>query len=52
MKHKLLSINKIVRRRTNETITEVRNITGTMANMSKETLKQAKALMKKLVPES
>ncbi|GAU79911.1 transposase [Fusibacter sp. 3D3] len=52
MKHKLLSINKIVRRRTNETITEVRSITGTMANMAKETLKQANTMMKKLVAES
>lgn len=52
MKYKLLSINKIVRRRTNDTIKEVREITGTMANMAKETLKQAQAMMKKLVPES
>ncbi|MEW5897500.1 MAG: ISNCY family transposase [Nanoarchaeota archaeon] len=52
MKRKLLTINKMVRRRTNETITEVRNITGTMANMAKETLKQAQSMMKKLVCES
>ena len=52
MKRKLLTINKMVRRRTNETITEVRNITGTMANMAKETLKQAQSMMKKLICES
>lgn len=52
MKYKLLSINKIVRRRTNETLKEVREITGTLANMAKKTLKQAQSMMKKLVPES
>lgn len=41
MKRKLLSINKIVRRRTNETIVEVRNITGVMADMASETVHQA-----------
>lgn len=52
MKQTLLSINKIIRRRTNETIKEVRDITGKMAVMAKETLKQATALLKTLVPET
>lgn len=52
MKCKLLSINKIARRRTNETIAEVRSITGTMADMAKETLKQAQSMLKTLIPET
>jgi IS5 family transposase len=52
MKRKLLSINKIVRRRTNETIVEVRNITGVMADMASETVHQANLMIKKLIPES
>ena len=52
MKCKLLSINKIVRRRTNETIAEVRAITGTMADMAKETLKRAQSMLKTLIPET
>ncbi|MBF4696112.1 hypothetical protein [Fusibacter ferrireducens] len=52
MKEKLLNINKIVRRRTNETIQEVRSITGTMAEMAKDTLAQANKVLKTLLPES
>ena len=52
MKCKLLSINKIVRRRTNETIAEVRVITGTMADMAKETFKRAQSMLKTLIPET
>ncbi len=40
MKRKLLSINKIVRKRTQETKVEVRKITGQMADAAKVTLKK------------
>lgn len=52
MKFKLLSINKIVRRRTNETIAEVRKITDSMADMAQLAIKQSKSMLKKLVTES
>ncbi|QUH25898.1 hypothetical protein [Serpentinicella alkaliphila] len=52
MKQRLLNINKIVRRRTEETLKEVRNISGSMAELAKEVIKQAKSMTKKLIPEN
>jgi len=52
MKEKLQSIGKAFRRRTNDAVKEVRQITGEMAEIAKEAVKQAEDLVRKLVPES
>jgi IS5 family transposase len=49
---KLLSINKVVRRRTAETFKEVRQITGEMAAIAKEVAKKARKFAEKLIPET
>ncbi len=46
MKRKILRINKLVRRRINETIVEVRSITGVMTDMASETVYQANLMIK------
>lgn len=52
MRIKLLSINKVVRKRTAETFKEVRQITGEMADIAKEVVKKARKFVEKLVPET
>lgn len=52
MKQKLLSITKVIKRRTNETLTEVRKITGEMAEIAKSTLKDTLKYAEKLRPET
>jgi IS5 family transposase len=52
MKDHLLSINKVLRRRTEDARTEVRKITGHMAVEAREVLTQACRLAKKLIPET
>jgi IS5 family transposase len=48
----LLSINKVLRRRTEDARTEVRKITGHMAVEARKVLTQACRLAKKLIPET
>ena len=52
LRQKLLHINKVVRRRTNETYKEVRKITGDMAAIAKEISKKARKFAEKLIPET
>ncbi len=48
----MLSISKVLHRRTEETLDQVRAITGKMSGVAREVVKKAKALVKRLVPES
>jgi len=52
MKDHLLSINKVLRRRTEDARTEVRKITGQMAEEARKVLAQTDRLAKKLIPET
>lgn len=52
MKNHLLSINKVLRRRTDDVRTEVRKITSQMAEEARKVLTQTDRLAKKLVPET
>ncbi|WP_190014294.1 ISNCY family transposase [Geosporobacter subterraneus] len=52
MKDHILSINKVLRRRTDDTRKEVRKITGQMAIEARKVLAQADRLAKKLIPET
>lgn len=52
MKRKLLSINKIFRRRTSETIKEVRKISGEMAQTAKAVVKETRKFAQKLRAEN
>ncbi len=52
MKDHLLSINKVPRRRTEDARTEVRKITGQMAEEARKVLAQTDRLAKKLIPET
>lgn len=52
MKKRLLSITKLCKRRTNNSLKEVRDITGTMADIAKQSLKAAKTYVKKLIADS
>ncbi len=52
MKRKLLGINKILRRRTSESIKEVRKISGEMAEMAKAVVKETRKFVKKLRAEN
>lgn len=48
----MLSINKVLRRRTEDARTEVRKITGQMAEEAQKVLTQVNRLTKKLIPET
>ena len=52
MKDYLLSINKVLRRRTEDARTEVREITGHMAMEARKAVTRAYCLAKKLIPET
>ena len=52
MKDHMLSINKVLRRRTDDARKEVREITGKMAEEARKVLKQVDDLAKKLIPET
>lgn len=52
MKDHLLSINKVLRRRTEDARTEVREITGHMAMEARKAVTRAYCLAKKLIPET
>jgi IS5 family transposase len=52
MKDHLLSINKVLRRRTDDARMEVRKITGKMAEEARKVLAQTERLAKKLIPET
>jgi IS5 family transposase len=52
MKDHLLSINKVLRRRTEDVRMEVRKITGKMAEEARKVLAQTDRLAKKLIPET
>lgn len=49
LRQKLLLINKVVRRRTNETYKEIRQITGEMADLAKEVVKKVRKFAEKLM---
>lgn len=52
IKEHMLSISKLLHRRTDETIQQVRVITGKMADIAREAVKKATTLGKKLVAET
>lgn len=52
MRQKLLSINKVIKRRTDQTRKEVRSITGEMADMAKSVIKDTLKYAQKLVAET
>lgn len=52
MKKQLLSINKILRRRTGDSIVEVRKITGEMAKLAQSVSEKAQKQLHKLRPEN
>jgi transposase, IS5 family len=52
MKDHLLSINKVLRRRTEDKIKEVREITGKMSTDAKDLVKKTTNWAKKLIPET
>jgi IS5 family transposase len=52
MKEHLLSISKVLRRRTEDTRKEVREITGKMATEARKVLKSVERMARKLVPET
>ncbi len=52
MKDHMLSINKVLRRRTEDARKEVRKITGQMAREARKVLTQVDRLAKKLIPET
>jgi len=52
IKEHLLSISKLLHRRTEETLHQVREITGNMADIAREVIKKAKTLGKRLIPET
>ena len=52
MKDHMLSINKVLRRRTDDARMEVRKITGQMAKAARKVLTQVDRLAKKLIPET
>ena len=52
IKEHMLSISKILHRRTEETLEQVREITGKMSGVAREVVKKAKTYVKRLVPET
>lgn len=52
MKEHLLSISKILRRRTDDARKEVREITGKMATEARKVLKRVECMARKLIPET
>lgn len=52
MKDHMLSINKVLRRRTDDARKEVREITGQMATEARKVVAQVDRLAKKLIPET
>jgi len=52
MKDRMLSINKVLRRRTGDARKEIREIIGKMAKGARNVLKQVDRLSKKLIPET
>jgi IS5 family transposase len=52
MKDHMLSISKVLRRRTDDARKEVREITGEMAKEARKALQQVDRLAKKLIPET